>query len=120
MLPQAVSGIRRVLVKPECTWQEFWAVAEKYEAIEQDYRAELTTQETKLINTLQNPSTNPPTIGLGSIVSHADAYRTLYVERGEVVEDLGEELVVAWDCWKGQSKKTDRYSRDELRFWESS
>ncbi len=60
----------------------------------------------------------PPVIEIGSIVSHADPYRTLYVERGEVVENLGEELVVAWDCWKERSKKTDRYSKDELRFWQ--
>ncbi|MBD2511820.1 hypothetical protein H6G91_32045 [Nostoc muscorum FACHB-395] len=118
MLPQAVSDIRQVLAKPGCTWQEFWAVAQEYEVIKQDYWAELTTQETDLITALQNTSSQPDTIGLGSIVAHADPYRTLYVERGEVVEDLGEELVVAWDCWKEQSKKTDRYFRDELRFWQ--
>ncbi|MEH1912779.1 hypothetical protein [Nostoc sp.] len=118
MLPQAVSDIRAVLAKPGCTWQEFWNVAQEYEVIKQDYWAELTTQETDLITTLQNASSQPDTIGLGSIVAHADPYRTLYVERGEVVQDLGEELVVAWDCWKEQSKKTDRYFRDELRFWQ--
>ncbi|MBD2535394.1 hypothetical protein H6G97_40765 [Nostoc flagelliforme FACHB-838] len=118
MLPQAVSEIRAVLAKPRCTWQEFWDVAQEYEVIKQDYWAELTTQETDLITALQNASSQPDTIGVGSIVSHADPYRTLYVERGEVVEDLGEELVVAWDCWKEQSKKTDRYFRDELRFWQ--
>jgi hypothetical protein len=118
MLPQAVSDIRRVLSKSGSNWQEFWSVAEKYQAIEKDYQAELTAQETDLITALQNASSQPGTIGLGSIVSHADAYRTLYVERGEVVEDLGEEFVVAWDSWKGQSKKADRYSRDELRFWQ--
>jgi hypothetical protein len=118
MLPQAVSDIRQVLSKPGCTWQEFWDVAQEYEVIKQDYWAELTTQETDLITALQNASSQPDTIGIGSIVAHADPYRTLYVERGEVVEDLGEELRVAWDCWKEQSKKTDRYFRDELRFWQ--
>ncbi|MEH1865226.1 MAG: hypothetical protein V7K69_09460 [Nostoc sp.] len=118
MLPQAVSDIRRVLSQPGCTWQELWAVVQEYEVIKQDYWAELTTQETELITALQNTSSQPDTIGIGSIVAHADPYRTLYVERGEVVEDLGEEVVVAWDCWKEQSKKTDRYSRDELRFWQ--
>jgi hypothetical protein len=118
MLPQAISDIRRVLSKPGCTWQDYWAVAQEYEVIKSDYWAELTTQETELISTLQNASLQPRTIGIGSIVAHADPYRTLYVERGEVVEDLGEELVVAWDCWKEQSKKADRYSRDELRFWQ--
>ncbi|MBD2513112.1 hypothetical protein H6G91_39150 [Nostoc muscorum FACHB-395] len=118
MLPQAVSDIRQVLAKPGCTWQEFWAVAQEYEVIKQDYWTELTTQETELIAALQNASSQPNTIGIGSIVAHADPYRTLYVERGEVVEDLGEEVVVAWDCWKEQSKKTDRYFRDELRFWQ--
>ncbi|MHC5917388.1 MAG: hypothetical protein ACYTXE_41860 [Nostoc sp.] len=118
MLPQAVSDIRAVLAKPGCTWQEFWNVAQEYEVIKQDYWAELTTQETDLITALQKASSQPDTIGVGSIVAHADPYRTLYVERGEVVEDLGEELVVAWDCWKEQSKKADRYSRDELRFWQ--
>ncbi|OYE00431.1 hypothetical protein CDG79_35185 [Nostoc sp. 'Peltigera membranacea cyanobiont' 232] len=118
MLPQAVSDIRAVLAKPGCSWQEFWDVAQEYEVIKQDYWAELTTQETDLITALQNASSQPNIIGIGSIVAHADPYRTLYVERGEVVEDLGEELVVAWDCWKEQSKKADRYFRDELRFWQ--
>ncbi|ACC85180.1 hypothetical protein [Nostoc punctiforme] len=118
MLPQAVSEIKAILAKPGCTWHEFLNVAQEYEVIKQDYWAELTTQETDLIATLQNASSQPDTIGIGSIVAHADPYRTLYVERGEVVEDLGEEVVVAWDCWKEQSKKTDRYFRDELRFWQ--
>jgi hypothetical protein len=118
MLPQAVSEIRQVLAKPGCTWQDYWAVAQEYEVIKQDYWAELTTQETDLITALQNASSQLNTIGIGSIVAHADPYRTLYVERGEVVEDLGEEVVVAWDCWKEQSKKADRYFRDELRLWQ--
>ncbi|MBN3872445.1 hypothetical protein [Nostoc sp. JL33] len=118
MLPQAVSDIRQVLAKPGCSWQEFWAVAQEYEVIKSDYWGELTTQETELITALQTASSQPDTIGIGSIVAHADPYRTLYVERGEVVEDLGEEVVVVWDHWKEQSKKTDRYFRDELRFWQ--
>lgn len=118
MLPQAVSDIRAVLAKPGCSWQEFWDIAQEYEVIKSDYWAELTTQETELITALQTASTELPIIGLGSIVAHADPYRTLYVERGEVVQDLGEELVVAWDHWRNQSKKTDRYFRDELRFWQ--
>ncbi|MCF2152236.1 ELKS/Rab6-interacting/CAST family protein [Desmonostoc muscorum LEGE 12446] len=118
MLPQAVSDIRAVLAKPGCNWQDYWAVAQEYEVIKHDYWAELTTQETELITALQNASLQPRTIGVGSIVAHADPYRTLYVERGEVVEDLGEELIVAWDHWRNESKKTDRYFRDELRFWQ--
>jgi DNA repair exonuclease SbcCD ATPase subunit len=118
MLPQAVSDIRRVLAQPRCSWQDYWAVAQEYEVIKSDYWAELTTQETDLITALQTASTEPPIIGLGSIVAHADPYRTLYVERGEVIEDLGEEVVVAWDSWKEQSKKADRYFRNELRFWQ--
>ncbi|MEH1783339.1 MAG: hypothetical protein V7L26_30465 [Nostoc sp.] len=118
MLPQAVSDIRQVLVKPGCSWEDYWAVAQEYEVIKQDYWAELTSEETELIIALQTASTEPDTIGLGSIVAHADPYRTLYVERGEVVQDLGEEVVVAWDHWKEQSKKTDRYFSDELRFWQ--
>ncbi|MCC5654722.1 hypothetical protein LC609_34130 [Nostoc sp. XA013] len=118
MLPQAVSDIRQVLAQPGCSWQDYWGVAQEYEVIKQDYWAELSTEETDLITNLQNASSQPDTIGIGSIVAHADPYRTLYVERGEVIEDLGEEVVVAWDCWKEQSKKTDRYFRDELRFWQ--
>ncbi|QLE53902.1 hypothetical protein FD724_39145 (plasmid) [Nostoc sp. C057] len=118
ILPQAVSDIRGVLAQPGCSWEEFWNVAQEYEVIKQDYLGELTTQETDLITKLQNASTQPDTIGVGSIVAHADPYRTLYVERGEVVEDLGEELVVAWHCWKERSRKTERYFRDELRFWQ--
>ncbi|MBD2731166.1 hypothetical protein H6G96_33830 [Nostoc sp. FACHB-892] len=117
MLPQAVSDIRQVLAKPGCNWEEFWNVAQEYEVIKSDYWAELTSEEIELIKSLEIAS-HPPIIGKGSIVAHADPYRTLYVERGEVVEDLGEEVVVAWDCWKEQSKKTDRYFREELRFWQ--
>ncbi|MBW4457100.1 MAG: hypothetical protein KME55_33035 [Nostoc indistinguendum CM1-VF10] len=118
MLPQAVSDIRVVLAKPGCTWQEYWDVAQEYEVIKQDYWRELTTQETDLITALQKESSQSDTIGLGSIVAHADPYRTLYVEKGEVVEDLGDEVIVAWDHWQNESKKTDRYFRDELRFWQ--
>jgi DNA repair exonuclease SbcCD ATPase subunit len=118
MLPQAVSDIRQVLAKPGCTWQEFCDVAQEYEVIKSDYWTELTTQETELITALQKASSQPDTIGIGSIVAHADPYRTLYVERGEVLKDLGDEVIVAWDCWKEQSKKADRYFRDELRFWQ--
>ncbi|MBD6620158.1 hypothetical protein FNW02_31295 [Komarekiella sp. 'clone 1'] len=118
MLPQAVSDLRRVLSNPKCTWQDYWTVAQEYEVIKADYLAELNTQETELINALQNASSKPDTIGVGSIVAHADPYRTLYVERGEVVEDLGEEVIVAWDSWKEQSKKTDRYLKSELRLWQ--
>jgi hypothetical protein len=118
MLPQAVSEIKAVLAKPGCTWHEFLNVAQEYEVIKSDYWAELSSKETDLVTALQKASLQPRTIGVGSIVAHADPYRTLYVERGEVVQDLGEELVVAWDCWKEQSKKTDRYFRDELRFWQ--
>ena len=49
LLPVAISEIRQVLARIEFTWQEFWAVAEKYEVIRADYWAELTTQETDLI-----------------------------------------------------------------------
>ena len=49
LLPVAISEIRQVLARLEFTWQEFWAVAEKYEVIKADYWAELTTQETDLI-----------------------------------------------------------------------
>ncbi|HYX16206.1 MAG TPA: hypothetical protein VE944_17920 [Nostoc sp.] len=118
MLPQAVSDIRSVLSKPGCTWQKFWSVGQEYEVIKQDYWEELTSEETNLITALQNASSQPDIISVGSIVAHADPYRTLYVERGEVVKDLGDEVIVAWDCWKEQSKKTDRYFRDKLRFWQ--
>ncbi|WP_189525255.1 hypothetical protein [Nostoc sp. 'Peltigera membranacea cyanobiont' 232] len=56
LLPQAVSEIRQVLARLEFTWQEFWAVAEKYEVIKLDYWAELTTQETDLITQAQKNS----------------------------------------------------------------
>ncbi len=49
LLPVAIREIRQVLARLEFTWQEFWAVAEKYEVIKLDYWAELTTQETDLI-----------------------------------------------------------------------
>ncbi len=118
MLPQAVSDIRAVLAKPGRTWQDYWAVAQEYEVIKSDYWAELTTQETELISTLQNASLQPRTIGIGSIVSHADPYRTLYLQRGEVVDEVGGKVVVAWDHWRNELKKTQSYSREELRFWQ--
>ncbi|WP_341531865.1 hypothetical protein WKK05_38325 (plasmid) [Nostoc sp. UHCC 0302] len=118
MLPQAVSDIRRVLSKAGCTWQDFRSVAQEYEVIKSDYWAELTTQETELIKSLENSSTEPRTIGIGSIVAHADPYRTLYLQKGEVVEELGETVVVAWEHWRNELKKTETYSRNELRFWQ--
>lgn len=56
MLPMAIREIRQVLGRIEFTWQEFWAVAEKYEVIKPDYWAELTTQETDLITQAQKNS----------------------------------------------------------------
>ncbi|MCC5661857.1 hypothetical protein LC608_33925 [Nostoc sp. XA010] len=56
MLPMAIREIRQVLARIEFTWQEFWAVAEKYEVIKPDYWAELTTQETDLITQAQKNS----------------------------------------------------------------
>jgi hypothetical protein len=105
MLPQAVTDIRQVLAKPGCTWQDYWAVAQEYEVIKADYWAELTTEEIDLIAALEIAS-QPPVIQVGSIVAYADPYYTLYLARGEVVEDLGEdEVVVAWDHWKNEGKK---------------
>ncbi|WP_366933286.1 hypothetical protein [Nostoc sp. NMS7] len=53
MLPQAVSDIRAVLAKAGCTWQEFCTVAQEYEVIKSDYWAELTSEETELIKSLE-------------------------------------------------------------------
>ncbi len=61
------------------------------EVIKSDYWAELSTQEAGLITALQNASSQPDTIGLGSIVAHADPYRTLYVEKGEVLAFLAKQ-----------------------------
>ncbi|WP_334967034.1 hypothetical protein [Nostoc sp.] len=36
LLPVAISEIRQVLARQQFTWQEFWAVAEKYEVIKLD------------------------------------------------------------------------------------
>lgn len=79
---------------------------------------EPTTRQTQLITPIEEVSTEPPSIGFGSIVAYADPYYTLYNSRGEVVEDLGEEVIVAWDHWKDQGKKTSRYFKNELRFWQ--
>lgn len=117
LLPQAVSDIRRVLRRPESSWQDFWDVAQEYEAIKQDYLAELTTEEKELITALQ-ASTAPPVIKLGSIVAHADPYDRFYICRGKVVEDLGEEVFVAWEHSKEKYQKTEKYSKDQLRIWQ--
>ncbi|MBD2505068.1 hypothetical protein [Anabaena azotica] len=114
LLPQAVSDIRAVLSKPDCTWQEYLTVAREYEVIEEDYLVQLTPQEVELITALEK-SAQPKTIGVGSIVAHADIYSALYNTRGEVIEDLGDEVWVAWEHWKDRPKKTDRYFKKELR-----
>ncbi len=90
----------------------------------------MTTEEKELIAALEQaaniteptvPDENSAESGcsneikLGSIVAHADIYCALYIERGEVIEDLGEEVWVAWDHWKVRPKKTDRYFKTELR-----
>ncbi|MBD2505568.1 hypothetical protein [Anabaena azotica] len=114
LIPQAVSDIRAVLSKPGCTWIDYLSVAQEYEVIKQDYWPELTPKEIELITALEK-STRPKTIEVGSIVAHADQYCALYVAIGEVIEDLGDEVWVAWDHWKDRPKKTDRYFKDELR-----
>ncbi|MBD2253382.1 hypothetical protein [Nostoc parmelioides] len=114
LLPQAVSDIRAVLSKPGCTWMEYFKVAKEYEVIEQDYLAQLTPQEIELIATLEKDA-QPKSISVGSIVAHADIYCALYTARGEVVQDLGDEVWVAWDHWQDRTDKTFRHSKDELR-----
>ncbi|MBW4617453.1 MAG: coiled-coil domain-containing protein 85 [Desmonostoc vinosum HA7617-LM4] len=132
LLPQAVSDIRVVLSKPECSWWDYLEVATEYEVIKNDYWAELTTEEKELIAALEKtasseteeplvPDETPAEsacsneIRLGSIVAHADIYCALYPKRGEVIEDLGSEVWVAWEHWKNRPKKTDRYFKTDLR-----
>ncbi|HEY9804144.1 MAG TPA: hypothetical protein V6D25_27685, partial [Leptolyngbyaceae cyanobacterium] len=108
LIAQAVADIQAVLAKPGCSWQDYLDVAREYEVIEQDYLTQLTPQEIELITALEK-SAQPKTIGVGSIVAHADIYSALYNTRGEVIEDLGDEVWVAWEHWKDRPKKTDRY-----------
>ncbi|WP_414543896.1 hypothetical protein [Nostoc sp. CCY0012] len=134
LLPQAVSDIRAVLSKPGCSWWDYLSVAQEYEVIKQDYLAELTPQEADLIIALEKAessqitepsvlqetpaesgSSNCELIRLGCIIAHADVYCALYKAKGEVIEDLGDAVWVAWDHWKEKPKKTDRYFKDELR-----
>ncbi|BCL39986.1 hypothetical protein [Nostoc sp. MS1] len=114
LLPQAVSDIRAVLSKPGCTWIDYLTVAREYEVIEEDYLAQLTPQEVELITALEKAA-QPKTITVGSIVAHADEYCALYVARGEVIQDLGDDVWVAWDHWKDRTEKSFRHSKDELR-----
>ncbi|MBD2491972.1 hypothetical protein [Aulosira sp. FACHB-615] len=140
LLPQAVIDIRAVLAKPGCSWWDYLEVAQEYEVIKSDYWAELTPQETELIAALEQaesslitepmvPEENPADsasldgeliIKLGSIVAHADIYCALYNAKGEVIEDMGDEVWVAWAHWKDKPKKTDRYFKNELRFWQET
>ncbi|MBD2492000.1 hypothetical protein [Aulosira sp. FACHB-615] len=137
LLPQAVSDIRAVLSKPGCSWWDYLEVAQEYEVIKADYWAELTPKEIDLITALEKAESSQITepmvpeevitesgssneIRLGSIVAHADIYCALYPKRGEVIEDMGDEVWVAWDHWKDKPKKTDRYFKDELRFWQET
>ncbi|WP_230966955.1 ELKS/Rab6-interacting/CAST family protein, partial [Nostoc commune] len=116
LLPQALREIRQVLARIEFTWQEFWAVAEKYEVIKADYWAELTTSEKELISALQSEASVGGTIQVGSIVCHADPNHPLYIAKGKVVQDLGEQVVVAWDNCHDEPKNTQKYNKSELRF----
>ncbi|MBD2451727.1 hypothetical protein H6G76_32335 [Nostoc sp. FACHB-152] len=137
LLPQAVSDIRAVLSQPGCSWWDYLEVAQEYEVIKNDYWAELTTEERELITALEKAessliteplvpdetpadsgSSDGEVIALSSIVAHADIYCALYNAKGEVIEDLGEEVWVAWEHWRDKPKKTDRYFKDELRFWQ--
>ncbi|MBD2302560.1 hypothetical protein [Nostoc sp. FACHB-190] len=137
LIPQAVSDIRAVLSKPGCSWWDYLEVAQEYEVIKADYWAELTPKEVDLITALEKTASSQITepmvpeevpaesgssdaevIGLGSIVAHADIYCALYNAKGEVIEDMGDEVWVAWDHWRDKPKKTDRYFKDELRFWQ--
>ncbi|MBE9210058.1 hypothetical protein IQ244_26900 [Nostoc sp. LEGE 06077] len=139
LLPQAVNDIRAVLSKPGCSWWDYLEVAQEYEVIKADYWAELTTEETELITALEKAEslqiTEPmvpeettaesgfsdgEVIELGSIVAHADIYCALYNAKGEVIEDMGDEVWVAWQHWQDKPKKTDRYFKYELRFWQSN
>ncbi|MBD2302582.1 MULTISPECIES: hypothetical protein [Nostocales] len=139
LLPQAVSDIRAVLAKPGCSWWDYLEVATEYEVIKADYWAELTPQEAELITALEKTASSQITepmvpeetvtesgssddevIGLGSIVAHADIYCALYNAKGEVIEDMGDEVWVAWKHWQDKPKKTDRYFKNELRFWQET
>lgn len=81
------------------------------------------TQECDRI--LEQPHQTPPitttdtpteqSITVSSIVAHADIYCALYNAKGEVLEDLGDEVWVAWEHWRDCPKKTDRYFKNELR-----
>ncbi|BAY73361.1 hypothetical protein NIES23_61890 (plasmid) [Trichormus variabilis NIES-23] len=134
LIPQAVNDIRAVLSKPGCSWWDYLSVVQEYEVIKADYWAELTAEETELIIALEKTESSQITeplvpeesltesgsfdgevIGLGSIVAHADIYCALYNARGEVIEDMGDEVWVAWEHWRDRGKKTDRYFKDELR-----
>ncbi|BCL38997.1 hypothetical protein NSMS1_54440 [Nostoc sp. MS1] len=77
----------------------------------------LVTEPLVLQETLADSdfSHNELTIGLGSIVAHNDPYCALYIATGEVIEDLSDEVWVAWEHWKERPKKTDRYFKNELR-----
>ncbi|BAY41988.1 hypothetical protein NIES2111_63840 (plasmid) [Nostoc sp. NIES-2111] len=114
LLPQALSDIRAVLAKPDCSWQDYLDVAREYEVIEEDYLTELTPQEVELIATLEKAA-QPKTITVGSIVAHNDPYFALYNARGEVIQDLDTDVWVAWDHWKDRTEKSFRHSKDELR-----
>ncbi|AUB35415.1 ATPase involved in DNA repair [Nostoc flagelliforme CCNUN1] len=116
LLPQAIREIRQVLARIEFTWLDFWAVAEKYEVIKLDYWAELTTSEKELISALQSKANVAMPIQVGSIVCHADPYHTLYIARGKVIQDLGEQVVVAWDNSQDEPKNTSKYPKNQLRF----
>ncbi|MFN6565264.1 MAG: hypothetical protein RMY28_036430 [Nostoc sp. ChiSLP01] len=102
----------------ELTSEKTQLITAACETITEPQTDEPITHQTQLITAVEEVSTEPPSIGFGSIVAYADPYYTLYNARGEVVEDLGEEVIVAWDHWKDQGKKTSRYFKKELRFWQ--
>lgn len=118
---QLIAALEEAATEPdtdELATQHTQIITAACETITELQTDEPATHQIQLITAVEEVSTEPPSIGFGSIVAHADPCRTLYIERGEVVEDLGEEVLVAWDCWKEQSKKTSRYFKEELRFWQ--
>ena len=49
------------------------------------------------------------------MINHADPNCSLYVVTGKVIQDWGDEVLVAWDYSKPEPKNIQRYFKSELR-----
>lgn len=117
-LDEALIQIRSVISDPNCTWDEFWEVAEPYQGVKKEYWRSLSTEEQAFIKKLRNEQDFKEKHGLypGAWVSGSDPYSTIYNRKG-VVERINvdaEQIFVWWRVHEGIPKDRNHYEPNEL------